>query len=83
MLLEPPSSLPRGTGISRLAVFGSGSDMKHQLAAGLSIRSPKLIGKRDQGWLALPASSSSTLQFGFSVSRLASAAPADPAPTTI
>jgi hypothetical protein len=79
--LEPPSSLPRGTGITRLLVPGSGSEKWRQFAAGLSISMPKLTGTRDHGWLARPASSSSTRVRSFSVRRLASVAPAEPPPT--
>jgi hypothetical protein len=41
------------------------------------------IGMNDQGWLARPASSNSTLLRGSADSRFVTAAPAEPAPTTM
>jgi hypothetical protein len=81
--LDPPSIFPRGTGNARPLVLASGSAAYSQLAAGLLISLAKPIGIWDQGWLAGPASSSSTLFLGSADSRFATTAPADPAPTTI
>jgi hypothetical protein len=49
------------------------------LAAGLVISRAIPIGMNDQGWLARPASSNSTLLRGSADSRFATAAPAEPA----
>ena len=44
MELEPPSTLPRGIGIRRSRVPGSGSVSKHQLTLGRSIIFQKPTG---------------------------------------
>ena len=44
----------------------------------LSINKPKLIGSGVKGWVAFPASKSTTLIEGSSLRRWANAAPADP-----
>ncbi len=80
--LEPPKVRPRGQGMRRPAMPSSASISKFQLKdlwlssrvkpAGMSIHIDLSRG---------PASSSSTLTFGSSVSRLASTQPAEPPPT--
>ncbi len=80
--LEPPRTLPRGIGIGRLPLLASGSESNSQLTAGMSIVLVKPAGIWIQMLLSLPpASSSRTVVFGSSVSRLASTQPAEPAPT--
>ena len=79
---EPPSVLPRGQGMRRPAMPSSASISKFQLnfswfsslvkPAGMSIHIDLSRG---------PASSSSTLTLGSSLSRLASTQPAEPPPT--
>src|SRR6202035_4738569 len=53
------------------------------LAAGFLISRAMPIGMNDQGWLGRPASSNNTLLRESADSRFATAAPAEPAPTTM
>jgi hypothetical protein len=47
--LDPPSSFPRGTGMRRPLVLGSGSELYSQLAAGLVISRAEPTGRRRPG----------------------------------
>ena len=83
MELEPPSTLPRGMGILRLAVPSSGVVSKHQFTLGRSIIFQKPTGTWMSGLQSRPpASNSSTVWRPLAVRRLASTQPAEPAPTT-
>ena len=75
--------MPLGIGIFRFEVFSSGSDRYLQFANGLSIKRAKLAGSLDNGCDDLPASINRTLLFTFSDNLLATAQPAEPAPTII
>src|SRR3954452_7495207 len=80
---EPPSTLPRGQKIFLPPAPLSGSVSKHQLIDGSAKVLPKPRGMWIQRLVSWPpASSSTTRTLGSSVSRAASAQPAEPAPTT-
>ena len=81
----PPSIMPRGTSIRRPPEPSSGSDVKHQLTAGLLINLETPAGTRDQkkSLPSVPASSNSTLYWPLSLNRAASVAPEEPAPMTM
>lgn len=82
MLLVPPSSLPRGKCIVRLAAACCGSVEKPQ-SSFVRHSVPEKPGTVVRQSPAPPASISVTLTPGSSLSRAASTQPADPAPTTM
>ena len=84
MELDPPRTLPRGMGIVRPWVFGSGTVSKHQLTLGRSIIFQNPTGMWINGLQSRPPASSSNTELAASrLSRLATTQPADPAPTTM
>ena len=81
---EPPITRPRGHDTRRPSMCGSGSVSYAQLYVWLCSG----YANADGMWISTlrsggPASTTSTLTSGCSVSRLASTQPADPAPTTM
>ena len=79
---EPPSTLPRGTGIRRPSSFGCGVVVNPQFRRFVAIAAPTSAGAWMKGWLSSPpASSTQTRVPGSSAKRPASAQPPVPAPT--
>ena len=84
MELVPPSTFPRGEYIDRPASSGSASLSYIQFTAGSANSRENPIGRWIQGLRSGgPASNSSTRYRPDSLSRAATAHPAEPAPVTI
>ena len=84
MELDPPSTLPRGIGILRSLVFGSGTVSKHQLTLGRSIIFQNPTGMWINGLQSRPPASSRRTELPESrLKRFATTQPAEPAPTTM